>query len=588
MASNASVATQRTFRLILIVALIQGAALYGLHLSVRNEFWPGTDWAWLFGLYAVALFAPATVQILAEQVRDRTVWWSAGGMSAVFFYFGWHRGAQTVSELRGPRALEDAFPQLIVLGLLWLLLLPFLQCRLLEGRWWPNYRALFAAAWRNKLTLGEAGVFTGLFWLLLALWSVLFKMLDIDFFSKLFQQPGFFYPVTAVVFGLALCLIGSLTRLVTVVLEQVLSVLKWLAVLAGLILALFTAALVAKLPTLIVTGARAIGAAWLLWLTAVMVLLVNAAYRDGQVERPYPRALGVALRAVLPLLVVIALTAVYAMYLRIDAHGLTVSRFWGCVVAAAALVYAVGYAYVAVRGTPWMAGIERINIGAALFLIVVIALALTPILSPYRLAANSQFARVLSAAQAKVDDAGSYNKTSFNYLRSSAGGYGRARLAELSTLQGHPRADEIRKAARAALEATTRDGPPRELDLGARLAAMPIYPEARRLDSELLSTLTADPEVGWDFKRSDVALHGLYIDMNDDGQDEFVLLAGSAAMLYTRSAAERWSSVGRLQRLTGTADLGAALAAREVKTVLPRWRELEVGQSRFHIGSERD
>jgi hypothetical protein len=36
------------------------------------------------------------------------------------------------------------------------------------------------------------------------------------------------------------------------------------------------------------------------------------------------------------------LTAGYAMYLRIAAHGLTVSRFWGCVVLAAACRKAAG------------------------------------------------------------------------------------------------------------------------------------------------------------------------------------------------------------------------------------------------------
>jgi hypothetical protein len=56
-------------------------------------------------------------------------------------------------------------------------------------------------------------------------------------------------------------LIGSLTRLVTVLMEQTLSVLKWLGVIAALILALFTAALAVKLPELVATGARAIGAA---------------------------------------------------------------------------------------------------------------------------------------------------------------------------------------------------------------------------------------------------------------------------------------------------------------------------------------
>src|SRR5690606_24289886 len=142
-------------------------------------------------------------------------------------------------------------------------------------------------------------------------------------------------------------LIGSIERLTSIVLDHMLNVLKWLALIAGLILTLFTIALVAKLPGMLESGERIIGAGWLLWLVAVTVLLVNAAYRDGSAERPYPRPIALALRFVIPLIVIIALTAVYALYLRIREYGFTVERVWACIVAAAAVLYSIGYALAA-------------------------------------------------------------------------------------------------------------------------------------------------------------------------------------------------------------------------------------------------
>jgi hypothetical protein len=171
----------------------------------------------------------------------------------------------------------------------WLMALPFAQNRLATGRWSIQYPALFANAWRNKLTLAEAALFTALFWLLLFLWQMLFHMLGIDYFRELFREPIFVYPVTSLTFGCALHLIGSIERLTAVVLEQLLNVLKWLGILAGAILVFFTVALVFKLPGLVFTGQKAIGAAWLLWLMAVVVLLLNAAFRDGSVSQPYPK-----------------------------------------------------------------------------------------------------------------------------------------------------------------------------------------------------------------------------------------------------------------------------------------------------------
>jgi hypothetical protein len=142
---------------------------------------------------------------------------------------------------------------------------------------------------------------------------------------------------------------------------------------------------------LLFTGQKAIGAAWLLWLTAVVVLLLNAAYRDGSVSQPYPKWIAQFLRVVVPLTVIVSLTALYALWMRSQHYGLTVERVWAFVVAGAALLYAVGYSISAFGRGAWLGGIARVNVVVAIALIAVISTALTPVLSPYRLAANSQF-----------------------------------------------------------------------------------------------------------------------------------------------------------------------------------------------------
>ncbi|MCP5339036.1 MAG: hypothetical protein R3E75_02650 [Steroidobacteraceae bacterium] len=76
---------------------------------------------------------------------------------------------------------------------------------------------------------------------------------------------------------------------------------------AALILLLFTLGLSSLLPELFGEGRRTISAAWLLWLIAVMVLMLNAAYRDGSAAQPYLKAIGLALRIVAPLMLVVAL-----------------------------------------------------------------------------------------------------------------------------------------------------------------------------------------------------------------------------------------------------------------------------------------
>ena len=246
---------------ILIAAVVQGWALFGLHKAVVGGHWPATSPGWLLALYAISLFVPLTVQRLAEHAAERFAWGIVAALAVLYAYFGWQHGANVLDEATSRFASSgEWFPIAFVLGVLWLLLMPFVQCRLAEGAWRTRYEDLFARAWRNVLVLAEAGAFTALFWLLLLLWQQLFRMLGITFFSELFEEPIFVYPVTALVFGIALHLIGSIDRLTSVVLEQVLSVLKWLALVAGLILALFTLALIVKLPGFVASGERAINA----------------------------------------------------------------------------------------------------------------------------------------------------------------------------------------------------------------------------------------------------------------------------------------------------------------------------------------
>ncbi|MET0660171.1 MAG: hypothetical protein ABW110_18670 [Steroidobacteraceae bacterium] len=566
--------------IILSAAVVQGWALYGLHVAVEGNHWPATDPAWLLALYALAALTPLTVQMLAASMRLHTTWTFVAALSALFVFFGWHHGAHVV-DFSSDRHdfVEQWFPLGFVLGVLWLLTLPFIQARIAHGRWRVPYVALFANAWNNKLVLIEAAGFTGLFWLLLLLWQQLFVMLGIKFFRELFTEPVFIYPVTSLAFGIALHLIGSLERLTQLVLEQVLNVFKWLALVAGVILVLFTVALIPKLPEMFSTGERAISAAWLLWLIAVTVLLVNAAYRDGSIERPYPRFIALALRFAIPLTVVISLTALYALYLRIDRFGFTVDRVWACVVAAAACVYSVGYALAARDRQRWMESIARVNVIVALLLIGVLALALTPVLSPYRIAAASQFAQVLKqwpqAEANRMDNA-------LRYLRFSSGAYGAKRLQALAQIEDHPQAAAIRADAKAVLAKKHRyeDGRPPS-DVERLVANMIVLPKDRTLEPELLASLKVElarPEVQWMYSNLNAPLLGVLIDMDGNGTEEFVAVGRQHATVFEKNATA-WSSTARLQ---STSPDGVAVIDQEaIRAVRPKWSQLQVGKQTF-------
>jgi hypothetical protein len=585
---------------ILLAAVIQGWSLYGLHHSLEFHHWPATNQAWLMALYALAVFVPLTVQMLADTARGASMWRLVAILAAAFFYFGWHHGTAVFPGGPEPfRGADEYFPFAFVLIVLWLMALPFAQGRLATGRWAIQYPALFASAWRNKLTLAEAALFTALFWLLLFLWQTLFHMLGIDYFRELFREPIFVYPVTSLTFGCALHLIGSIERLTAVVLEQLLNVLKWLGLLAGVILVFFTVALVFKLPGLVFTGQKAIGAAWLLWLTAVVVLLLNAAFRDGSVSQPYPKWVAQFLRLVVPLTVIISATAFYALMMRSQHYGLTVGRVWAFIVAGAALLYAVGYARAAFGRGAWLAGMSRVNVAVAIALIAVLCAALTPLLSPYRLAANSQFRLIREKGLAATEDEqtnryGVMQDTPLRYLRFDSGNYGRAKLQELAELQAGPDAENIRVSAKRLLAQTARwEAPPAwgAATVAAAVAKLRIYPAGRTLDQNLSGVLTADlasASTGFAFRNTLDRAAGLYISLNRDNSEEFVFLTDSSGLVYENRAGQ-WVRVGSLYADRSESagrngwDLFGQLAKGNVAATSPKWNDLSIGDQKFKV-----
>lgn len=512
------------------VAFAQGVFIWWLYDGVEFGRWPAGQPGWFVGLVAAGVTAPLAHYLLEGVAPLRRQWPALGALALLALGLGWHAGAWTrnVGDFDEIPAFQLAFAVLVFHAL------PFIQSAL-TGPMRPRYEDLFRFAWRNALLLALGGVFVGVFWLLLWLWGALFHMLEIDVFRDLFLTSAFAIPATAVAAGTGVQLAGSVEQLQTALRQQLLAMLKWLAPLVALILALFTVALVVKSPDLFAEHRRAISAAWLLWLVAMTVALLNAAYQDGRIAAPYPHPLGAAVRYASILLLPVALLAIYAIAVRIDAYGLTVERVWAVLVAAIALAYAGGYAAVALRSGPWMAGIGAVNVAVALFSMAALTVMLTPVLSPERLAAASQSARILARPEADA----------FQYLRFDTGRYGRERLAGLARLQGHPLAGDIRTAAARELRKTSRW---MSMEGKRKLTAADFttFPAGAPLDPTLLAALN-DPRAPAAFEDCSEASRCpiLLADLDGDATAEAIVFTDTNAVGMFVGAAG-WQAMERL------------------------------------------
>jgi hypothetical protein len=549
----------------IVIALLQGALLWWIYDRVERDLWPDDQRGWLGALVATAILVPGAHYLLADLPRPQWQLRVLAGLALLTLGLGWHHGAWGADQ---PYDAPVAFA--VPLAVLVFHALPFVQSALTRGFVRPRYEDLFQFAWRNALLAALGGVFAGVFWLLLALWGVLFGMLGVGFFRELFTSAPFAIPATTVAVGVGIQLAGSVERLQTALRQQLLALLKWLTPLATLILVLFTVTLLVKSPHLFSEQRRAISAVWLLWLVAVTVALLNSAYQDGREEAPYPRWLGTLIRHAAVLLLPIAVLAVYALAIRLERYGITVARAWGLLVAAIALVYAGGYAWAALRKGAWMGGIGAVNVAVALVTIAMLTIMLTPALSPERLAAASQYHRALGKDS---DDA-------YVYLRFQAGRYGRERLKELAAIEGPANAAEVRQRAGRQLARKERWGAGAAEPLAA--GAFEAFPAGSRLDPELLKAFqgsNASTMLGSCDPSSPCPV--LFADLNRDGSAEAIVFLGYAVVAATPTPAG-WKMLDHLPHRASpgaqgdSTTIAKALGQGRYRIVDPPWQAIEI------------
>lgn len=565
---------------LMLIALVQGV---GLYLCGRLSSAPMADvqQAVLATAFTFLAFGPTAYYLCDRTTAPRRqvvlLAIAAVLIAALAGYSHWMGQAGTTSD----RFTSLGRVQVVSL-VLWVLALPLIQLRA-DGHALTDYPALFRASWRDAILVIDAAVFTGIFWAVLFLGAQLFDIIGLSFFRELVQKSAFAWPATTVCFAYAVQLCRRHAVMVESIQRHALSACKWLLPLTLLIGAGFVLALP-------FTGLKALWAtryaAWLLlWLLAVSVLFINAAYGDGSEAPGYPRWLAALLRLFTLALPVLAGLALTALWLRIQQHGLTTERIWGMLVALTGCVYGLGYALAAVRGGAWLGGIGRVNVAVAIGLLVAIALLASPVLEQHRLALNSQLAR-LTAGKVTAE------KFDYDALRFDMGRPGRAALAKLAadtTLANHA---EINRRATLALAKTQRYGNnTKAADFDTVLASTKIYPTGATLPADFIDYARAhrDSFISLACQRGDAADCGLIVlDLDGDGQPEILpAVPQYRPQIYARTSAG-WQTIGYLEislhgcrHDTTAADAATATAAK------PLWNDLLIGKERWMVIPDR-
>lgn len=531
---------------LIVLAVVQGFALYLLQLAITHRAWPATDPRWLVGLYSAAVGLPLFLYLGVARLRDWRNLAAGLPLGLALFGLGWHLGwVSGGTQSPFGYGIPDFVVTYVVSVGISLFALAFLfRAWSLGGERPFAYARLLALSWQNALTLFLLHVFVLVFWLLLWLWAELFEALKISFFTTLFSKPIFDYPVTLLVVGGALVLIRNRIRLIATVQFMCEVLIKALLPLVALIVFAFLFALPF---TGIHSLSRTEDPGFLMTvLDLVMLFFFNAVLSDSREEPPYPAALRWFVLAAIVLLAVNAGVSAWALHLRIGQHGLTDTRLWAVVVELLAAAYILPYAIVIVwRQRANAPALRRVNVVMAFVVPAVLLLVNTPLLDLRGISVHNQVSRLLS---------GKVSPSAFDasYLRFEAGRYGTDALHKLANSDFAARNPGLKGRIADLLKRSNPWETPKQTqtDVAVIRNTFEMVPAGSNPPDALLLFVAAH-DSGYRFcdLRSGVCkLAKLADPALPDAWAVFSFSPGSASV-YAPSAAGKWRLIGRLESL---------------------------------------
>lgn len=565
-----SVELSRTTRWgMMFIGLLQGVVCYLLmtYLIPHNS-------SWLFYGMPVTIALTSAILLSVVSFKQRALWcWMAVIFCVVLAMSIWLKGHVE----GGNRWNEDEI--FFVYGwrlfLMAMLALPWIQYQLHTRTDQARYPQFYSQVWLNVLTLLIVFVANGLFWMVLLLWSEMFKLVGIPFFNTLFFETDWFGYVTfGLITALAVILARTQSRLVTAVQKLLTLIATGLLPLVALLALMF-------MLTLPFTGLEAISqrvsAAGLMSTLTLLLLLLMVVVREPQKrDLPYPGTLRYLINTSLLVAPVYMLIASWALWVRVNQYGWTPERLHGALIIAVLLVWSFGYmASIMRRGHNPLEIQSKVILGVSLLSLGLLILLTSPVIDVWRISVNSHMARYHSG-QISPDQVSLY------MLRNS-GKPGRAALEALQKDDAFTKDSKRRRDLNAILRGNL--DPMRELSTTQLAPMVMIAPGSKKPDDAF-----------WQFvKQQSYRINScveqdacvlVNQDLNADGQPEQVLYAfGEGESLIFGMKEKQWSLLGAAQLPEGftKATLLQAVENHRLTTAPRIWRDITLDGKRLEI-----
>lgn len=567
--------TQLPSKLMILISLMQGLGLLYLHQAIELHYWPHGQPEWLFAFYSVMFIWPIMLLLGLDQNNGRAMVKVTLPFALVSGLLGYYVGHQ-VTPIEHIRFNALLFSFVLTMAIATFKALMYSQQWARGER--VTYSALFLWSWRNFLTLSLALLFAGSFWLLLMLWAALFKAINIDFFSDLFEQRWFYYPAIALANGFGIIIFRKLTYIIDTITRLQQALIKFLLVLLSLVSLLFLGALpFTGLEPLWESG----GSSLILWMQALILFFVNAVYQDEPDNWPYSVWLHRFIYISIAILPVYSLISFYGLSLRIDQYGWSLSRFWAYLIWFLLALFTIGYVWgIAKYRDSWTHQLSRTNVSIGLVVLVVMLSVNSPLLDFRKMVVANQLQR-LDDNKVTVED------FDLSYFRRHLARPGYEGLQTLKAQYGeaHPSL-LVRINALYANSNNERPSSTRDEFIAAITLLSDNPPEAL-----LTAIYQQETKNHWNIQQTQqYFLQAL--DLDKDGNQEYLWIEKKhehtvIKLFFQQDQQWKSSYLGSFREDKDNVDqFYQALLAGEIKVVPSRWNDVIIGDQRFRAGLE--
>ncbi|NRB77967.1 MAG: DUF4153 domain-containing protein [Saccharospirillaceae bacterium] len=402
--------SNRPLRLSLMaVSFVQGVLLYFVYKSATGNVWPYIQPQAFLPILSVLLVIPTATILLYQAKNIKKVLLGLLGFAVVVMLIGFYSGYQLLPF----NELESNSGKVYLPFFLLLFVSTFLFCVYLNV-WVSDKKIEFSqlsiVSWRYCVIIILAVVFTGIAYGLLVLCASLFDMVGLSIFKDIFYESWFIFPFLFSALGFFIVLLKDQNKITDSIAYILVLLSTYLLVLVSVISIMF-------LVVLPFTGFDKLwesnfGASLMITLQCFVLLLFNMVYSAK--EQKLNRVFEWIIKIALSVLVFYSLLSIYAVVIRIDQYGLTVSRLYA--ITLCLLLLALNLAYMVsmiVKYKTWLVNLHKVNVGFAMVLFVLSILISSPFLDFRKISVNSQLARLDQSTIDVLDIDGSYFKRHF-------------------------------------------------------------------------------------------------------------------------------------------------------------------------------